>query len=204
MAKTYPVSSPGDKSASIRSNGGGGGKVKPVGSGTEGDGSFDGSDELKTMVPDGASELSALGTSREAEQEISREEDASELWNSVVEEASSIKGLKIDHNARFRRRFPESSARQLHLPPPSSTIKSSSYSKDDEKKGGILNNLLANLVAPLSPRASADTTTSNSEEKDRRRGPFKEAAPLPTRGLEEKATAKKEVSGGIGTWKRRC
>ncbi|CAN1282370.1 hypothetical protein LINPERPRIM_LOCUS18041 [Linum perenne] len=100
MVKAFPVSSPGDKSASIGgSNGGGGGKVKPVGSGTEGDGSFDGSDELRTMVPDGASELSALGTSREAEQEISREEDASELWNSVVEEASSIKRLKIDHDA---------------------------------------------------------------------------------------------------------
>ncbi|CAN1134305.1 hypothetical protein LINPERHAP2_LOCUS8187 [Linum perenne] len=62
--------------------------------------------------------------------------------------------------------------------------------KDDEKKGGILNNLLANLVAPLSPRASADTTTGDGEDKGRRRGPFEEAAPLPTRG-------EKEGSGGI-------
>ncbi|CAN1134304.1 hypothetical protein LINPERPRIM_LOCUS16178 [Linum perenne] len=57
--------------------------------------------------------------------------------------------------------------------------------KDDEKKGGILNNLLANLVAPLSPRASADTTTGD------------EAAPLPTRGGEEEVAAEKEGSGGI-------
>ncbi|CAN1771750.1 hypothetical protein LINPERHAP1_LOCUS11974 [Linum perenne] len=69
--------------------------------------------------------------------------------------------------------------------------------KDDEKKGGILNNLLANLVAPLSPRASADTTTGDGEDKGRRRGPFEEAAPLPTRGGEEEVAAEKEGSGGI-------
>ncbi|CAN0854746.1 hypothetical protein LINGRAHAP2_LOCUS5999 [Linum grandiflorum] len=99
MVKTFPMSSPGDKSASVGgNNSGGGGKVKPVGSGTEGDGSFDQSDELRTIFPDGPSELSALGT----EQVINREEDASELWNSMVEEASSIKGININHDAIHR------------------------------------------------------------------------------------------------------
>ncbi|CAI0540621.1 unnamed protein product [Linum tenue] len=96
MAKTFSLSSPAGKSASIGGGGGDGGKVRPVGSGTEGDGSLDGSEELRTIVPDCASELSALGTSQEAEQGMGREKEASEIWNSMVEEAAGIQGLKID------------------------------------------------------------------------------------------------------------
>ncbi|CAN1231950.1 hypothetical protein LINGRAPRIM_LOCUS1596 [Linum grandiflorum] len=91
VIKTIPLSSPERKSAP---NGGGGGNIRPVGSGTEEDGSIKGSDELRTIVPDDALELSALGTGLEAEQE---DEDASKLWNRMVEEASNMQGsVKID------------------------------------------------------------------------------------------------------------
>ncbi|KAM2711906.1 hypothetical protein EV1_031984 [Malus domestica] len=55
------------KTTSVGGNNGGGGKVRPVGSGTDGDGRFDRTDQYRTIVPDGASQLSSLGTTREAE-----------------------------------------------------------------------------------------------------------------------------------------
>ncbi|CAN1167028.1 hypothetical protein LINPERPRIM_LOCUS34558 [Linum perenne] len=64
-------------------NGGGGGNnIRPVGSGTEEDGSI----------------LGSLGKTLEAEQE----EDASKLWNSIMEEASNIQGVKIDQDVMNR------------------------------------------------------------------------------------------------------
>ncbi|XP_011032139.1 PREDICTED: uncharacterized protein LOC105131064 [Populus euphratica] len=90
--KMFSVSSSSGKTTSIGGNNGGGGKVRPLASGTEGDGWFDQSNQIRTIVPDGASQLSSLGTSREAEsasEQGSREEELS-LWNSIVEEASKM------------------------------------------------------------------------------------------------------------------
>ncbi|XP_061959114.1 uncharacterized protein LOC133680284 [Populus nigra] len=90
--KMFSVSSSSGKTTSIGGNNGGGGKVRPLASGTEGDGWFDQSNQIRTIVPDGASQLSSLGTSREAEsasEQVSREEELS-LWNSIVEEASKM------------------------------------------------------------------------------------------------------------------
>ncbi|CAN1267912.1 hypothetical protein LINPERPRIM_LOCUS12956 [Linum perenne] len=67
-------------------NDSGGENDQPMGSGTKEDESINGSDELRTTVPVDALDLSALETTLEAEQE----EDASKLWNSIVEEASNI------------------------------------------------------------------------------------------------------------------
>ncbi|KAG6760948.1 hypothetical protein POTOM_034136 [Populus tomentosa] len=90
--KMFSVSSSSGKTTSIGGNNGGGGKVRPLASGTEGDGWFDQSNQIRTIVPDGASQLSSLGTSREAEsasEQVSREEELSR-WNSIVEEASKM------------------------------------------------------------------------------------------------------------------
>ncbi|XP_050369923.1 uncharacterized protein LOC126788016 [Argentina anserina] len=86
-SKSYRVSSSsGGKTTSIGGGSGGGGNVRPVGSGTEGDGGFDGSDQYRTIVPDGAYHLSMGTTGQE-----SREEEMA-LWNSVVEEAHQMQG----------------------------------------------------------------------------------------------------------------
>ncbi|KAG6762257.1 hypothetical protein NC652_022936 [Populus alba x Populus x berolinensis] len=90
--KMFSVSSSSGKTTSIGGNNGGGGKVRPLASGTEGDGWFDQSNQIRTIVPDGASQLSSLGTSREAEsasEQVSREEELSR-WNSIVDEASKM------------------------------------------------------------------------------------------------------------------
>ncbi|KAL5580777.1 hypothetical protein UlMin_013219 [Ulmus minor] len=95
--KSFSVSSSGGKTTSIGGNNGGGGKVRPVSSGTEGDGGFNDSDRYRAVVPDGASQLSSLGTS-EAEsvsgQEL-REEELT-IWNSIVEEASQLRDEALD------------------------------------------------------------------------------------------------------------
>ncbi|CAN1129953.1 hypothetical protein LINPERHAP2_LOCUS5544 [Linum perenne] len=70
----------------VEINDSGGENDQPMGSGTKEDESINGSDELRTTVPVDALDLSALETTLEAEQE----EDASKLWNSIVEEASNI------------------------------------------------------------------------------------------------------------------
>ncbi|XP_062014845.1 uncharacterized protein LOC133731494 [Rosa rugosa] len=92
-SKSFSVSSSSSGNTTpIGGNNGGGGNVPPVGSGTDGDGGFDRSDQYRTIVPDGASQLS-MGTTREAEsvsEQESREEMA--LWNSVVEEAQQMQG----------------------------------------------------------------------------------------------------------------
>lgn len=104
--KMFSVSSSSGKTTSIGGNNGGGGKVRPLASGTEGDGWFDQSNQIRTIVPDGASQLSSLGTSREAEsasEQVSREEELSR-WNSIVEEASKmqyfpLRDESLDHEA---------------------------------------------------------------------------------------------------------
>ncbi|XP_002525619.2 uncharacterized protein LOC8276385 [Ricinus communis] len=85
--KTFLVSSSSDgKSTSIGgSNGSGGGKIRPVGSGT--DGWFDGSNQFRTIVPDGASQLSSPGEAEESVSGQETREEESSLWNSIVDEA---------------------------------------------------------------------------------------------------------------------
>ncbi|KAL5814735.1 hypothetical protein ACOSQ4_025376 [Xanthoceras sorbifolium] len=106
--KTFSVmssSSSSGKTTSVGGNNGGGGKIRSVSSGTDGDGGFDRVDQFRTYIPDGASsQLSSLGTSREAESSVSgqveREEELS-LWNSILDEASnmqaSLKDGTLDH-----------------------------------------------------------------------------------------------------------
>ncbi|VVA32126.1 PREDICTED: Tetratricopeptide [Prunus dulcis] len=94
------------KTTSIGGNNGGGGKARPVGSGTEGDGRFDGTDQYRTIVPDGASQLSSLGTTTEAES-VSGQESREELamWNSIVEEAHEMRGNHEALNHETMQRF---------------------------------------------------------------------------------------------------
>nr|XP_028955498.1 uncharacterized protein LOC103418912 [Malus domestica] len=104
-SKSFSVTG-NSKMTSVGGNNGGGGKVRPVGSGTDGDGRFDRSDQYRTIVPDGASQLSSFGTTREAESvsgQESREEELA-LWNSVVEEAHQMRGVQesLDHETMQR------------------------------------------------------------------------------------------------------
>ncbi|OAY57748.1 uncharacterized protein LOC110608968 [Manihot esculenta] len=100
--KTFSISSTSGKSTSIGGNSGGGGKVRPVASGTDGDGLSDESDELKTFVPDGASQLTSLGTTGEAES-VSRQGTIEEedVWKSTVDEASKMQVLDHETMQRF-------------------------------------------------------------------------------------------------------
>ncbi|KAJ8749697.1 hypothetical protein K2173_012248 [Erythroxylum novogranatense] len=98
--KTFSMSSSSGKSASVGGYNGGGGKVRPVAGGTDGDGWFDRSDQFRTIVPDGASHLPSLGTAREVESvsgEVSEEEELS-LWNSVLEEATHMQAWRRDES----------------------------------------------------------------------------------------------------------
>lgn len=109
--KTFSVSS--GKTTSIGGGNGGGGKIRPVASGTDGDGGFDRVDQFRRYVPDAAgagsgSQLSSVGTGREAESvsgQVEREEEVS-LWNSIVDEASSmqasIRDGTLDHETMKR------------------------------------------------------------------------------------------------------
>lgn len=104
--KSFSVlSSSSGKTTSIGGNNGGGGKIRPVGSGTDGDGGFDRMDHFRTIVPDGASQLSSFGTTREAES-VSGEVDKEEvnLWNSIVDEASQMQMTdeSLDHETMKR------------------------------------------------------------------------------------------------------
>ncbi|XWS28713.1 hypothetical protein CRYUN_Cryun25bG0094700 [Craigia yunnanensis] len=98
--KLFSVWSSSGKTTSIGGNNGGGGKVRPVASGTDGNGWFDRADQFRTIVPDGASQLSSPGTTGEAQTEstsgrVAREEELS-LWNSIVDEASKMQALFRD------------------------------------------------------------------------------------------------------------
>ncbi|KAK8601665.1 hypothetical protein V6N13_058651 [Hibiscus sabdariffa] len=101
---SFSVTSSSGKTASIGGNSGGGGKVRPVTSGTDGDGWFDKADQFSTIVPNGASQLSSPGTTGETQRdstiEGSREEELT-IWHSMVEEASkmlaSVRDEALDH-----------------------------------------------------------------------------------------------------------
>lgn len=111
VIKTFSVSSSSGKSASIGGSSGGGGKCRPVASGTEGDGSFDrvSSDYHRTVVPDGVSSVGNPSVSGEEEEsvsgQVSREEEM-RLWNSIVDEASNMQGAgrddSLDHETMMR------------------------------------------------------------------------------------------------------
>lgn len=89
--KTFSVSFSGWKTTSIGGNNGGGGKVPPVASGTDGDGGFNQSDQYRAVLPDGASQLPSAGSpvSEAREEEVA-------LWNSIVNEASEMQALLRD------------------------------------------------------------------------------------------------------------
>ncbi|KAL4298149.1 hypothetical protein GQ457_12G028110 [Hibiscus cannabinus] len=95
--KSFSVTSSSGKTASIGGNSGGGGKVRPVTSGTDGDGWFDKADQFSTIFPNGASQLSSPGTPGETQ----RREEELTLWSSMVEEASkmlaSVRDEALDH-----------------------------------------------------------------------------------------------------------
>ncbi|XWS71588.1 hypothetical protein CRYUN_Cryun03dG0150900 [Craigia yunnanensis] len=98
--KSFSVSSSSGKTTSIGGNNGGGGKVRPVASGTDGNGWFDRADQFRTIVPDGASQLSSPGTTGKAQTEstsgrVTGEEEI-DLWNSIVDEASKMQALFRD------------------------------------------------------------------------------------------------------------
>ncbi|KDP46517.1 hypothetical protein JCGZ_08489 [Jatropha curcas] len=96
--KTFSISSSNGKSTSVGGNNGGGGKIRPVASGTDGDGLSNRSEHFKTIVTDGTSHLTSLGTTREAESvsgQTTREEELS-LWNSIVDEASKLQASLRD------------------------------------------------------------------------------------------------------------
>lgn len=93
--KSFSILSSNGKTTSVGGNNGGGGKTPPVASGTDGDGGFDRIDHFRTVLPDGApSQLSSVGTSGEAES-VSEQEETT-LWNSVLEEASSMEASTRD------------------------------------------------------------------------------------------------------------
>ncbi|KAG2669974.1 hypothetical protein I3843_14G061500 [Carya illinoinensis] len=93
--KKFSVSSSWGKTTSIDGNNGGGGKVRPVGSGTEGEGKFNGPDyHYRKILPDGAS--SQLSSSYDATREGETEEEEAALWNAIVEEASNIRSAILD------------------------------------------------------------------------------------------------------------
>lgn len=96
--KTFLISSSSGKTTSIGGNNGGGGKVRPIASGMDGEGQFHRSENYGQMLPNGASQLSSFGTTREAESVSgqSLREEEMRLWNSMVEEASQMQASSRD------------------------------------------------------------------------------------------------------------
>lgn len=107
--KTYSVSSSSGKTTSIGGNNGGGGKFRSIASGTsDGDGHFDASltsQHHPTVVPDGPSSTGRPGEEESVSGQVTREEELS-LWNSVVQEASSMQAVlrdeSLDHETMQR------------------------------------------------------------------------------------------------------
>lgn len=106
--KTFSVSSSSGKTTSIGGSNGGGGKYRPIASGTEGDGSFD----RVSVFPDGVSSIGNPSISSEEEEEesvsgqqVTREEEM-RLWNSIVDEASKMQAAtrddSLDHETMMR------------------------------------------------------------------------------------------------------
>ncbi|CAN4101034.1 unnamed protein product [Withania somnifera] len=100
--KTFSVSSSSGKSTSIGGGNGGGGTYKPIASGNDGDGRFDG-----RLLFNG---ISSIGSSRVSEEEcVSGQETTEEelqIWNSIVDEASkmqaSVRDEALDHETMQR------------------------------------------------------------------------------------------------------
>ncbi|MBA0704089.1 hypothetical protein Golax_016368 [Gossypium laxum] len=99
--KSFSVTSSSGKTTSIGGNNGGGGKARLIAGGTDGDGLFNAAEQFRTIVPDGASQLSSPGTTGESQTasstsgRVSREEELS-LWNTIVDEASKMQALFSD------------------------------------------------------------------------------------------------------------
>ncbi|XP_055829742.1 uncharacterized protein LOC129899021 [Solanum dulcamara] len=100
--KTFSVSSSSGKVTSIGGGNGGGGSYKPIASGNDGDGRFDG-----RMFSNG---ISSIGSGRVSEEECvsgqeTREEEL-QIWNSIVDEASkmqaSMRDESLDHETMQR------------------------------------------------------------------------------------------------------
>ncbi|PHT46896.1 hypothetical protein CQW23_16054 [Capsicum baccatum] len=92
VIKTFSVSSSSGKSTSIGGGNGGGGNYKPIASGNDGDGRFDGhalSNEISSLGSSGVSEEECVSG-----QEISEEE--LQIWNSLVDEASKMQASTRD------------------------------------------------------------------------------------------------------------
>ncbi|XP_010521930.1 PREDICTED: uncharacterized protein LOC104800724 [Tarenaya hassleriana] len=103
--KTFYVSSSSSgKTTSVDGNNGGGdGNVRPIWSGTDGDGWYEGSDRFRTMIPDGPSEFSDAEPSVSGQ--ASREEELS-VWNTIVKESermqASTRDESLDHDTMKR------------------------------------------------------------------------------------------------------
>ncbi|KAJ0260064.1 Uncharacterized protein HA466_0063200 [Hirschfeldia incana] len=103
--KTFFVSSsPNGNTTSVGgNNNGGGGNIRPVLNGAEGD---DGSEQFKTIIPEGVS--STLGsTTGESEKTSVSGQDELRLWNSIVDEAEQMQYSNtdddlLDHDTRKR------------------------------------------------------------------------------------------------------
>lgn len=98
--KSFSVSSSSGKTTSIGGSNGGGGKHRPVASGTDGDGRFDrmSSNYHRTIVPEGVSSVgnpSRTGEEVSVSGQVTREEEM-RLWNSMVEEASKMQSASRD------------------------------------------------------------------------------------------------------------
>ncbi|KAI3507879.1 hypothetical protein L1887_22874 [Cichorium endivia] len=88
--KTFPVNSSG-KATSIGGFHGGGGKFRPVASGTDGDESFNGAvSHHRKFIPDGVSSSSTTNPSISGQ---ATHEEESGLWKSIVEEADNMQEL---------------------------------------------------------------------------------------------------------------
>uniref|UniRef100_A0A7N0U4K4 Uncharacterized protein n=1 Tax=Kalanchoe fedtschenkoi TaxID=63787 RepID=A0A7N0U4K4_KALFE len=111
ILKSFTVSPSSGKAASINGGSGGGGKFKPIASGTEGGDWFRNSEHQRSIMPDGTSHL--LGnsasktdtTSTEEASEVANEEEM-RLWNSILEEAKNMqeefKDAALDHDTTKR------------------------------------------------------------------------------------------------------
>lgn len=106
--KTFSVSSSSGKITSIGGKNGGGGKFPSIASGTNGDECFDASvssDYHRTDVPNGPSTTGRSGEQESVVGQVSGEEESS-LWNSVIEEASSMQAVlrdeSLDHETMQR------------------------------------------------------------------------------------------------------
>lgn len=93
--------------ASFSSGNGGGGKVKPIGSGTDGgDGNFSGVSSIHHgIIPDELSQVSSFGnpsTNQEEEsattQQVPEVQDETKLWNLIVDQASQMQAVLMDES----------------------------------------------------------------------------------------------------------